>query len=420
MKEKIWHEPSPWRWVWWGALVCFAVAGSTGAWLRFGLISGFPWGLQYFNMRHAHSHLMYFGWVTPALMGLMLVWLPRLTGRPFPPRRARAFRLTVAAIFVLALAAYAAFLNYGYQTAVFGDLRLPLSTIMASLNMVAWYVFAWLYWRQTRGAPRTPPLRLWDAALIFLLLATMGAWGVAGTAVFHLQNPLWSALLTHLFLDLFAEGWFVLAVLGLLHAMQPAPMRGWMRQSEGWLLIGLPVIFFIGVPDGLLPLPIRLVGGAGALAVAYGLAGQLVHFWRQAPAAWRLPLAALGIKVVSNVLVAVPPLAVWAERAGLRIVYLHWVLLGFVTLSLLAAARTAWGARVFRGYWLFSGAVLLLLASLLTMTTLWPAPLRGGWVRPFVAWVSLGPPLLLVWQLITARLQPWRRANGRPVNASTD
>ena len=32
---------------------------------------GLPGGLAYVNVRHAHSHLMFFGWVTPALMGLI-------------------------------------------------------------------------------------------------------------------------------------------------------------------------------------------------------------------------------------------------------------------------------------------------------------------------------------------------------------
>lgn len=56
---------------WFSALGVFVLAGLTGAFMRFGLIYGFPWGLQYANIRHAHSHTMYFGWVTPALMALI-------------------------------------------------------------------------------------------------------------------------------------------------------------------------------------------------------------------------------------------------------------------------------------------------------------------------------------------------------------
>ena len=51
------------------ALAVFVLAGATGAFMRFGLLYGMA-GLSYANVRHAHSHLMYFGWVTPALIAL--------------------------------------------------------------------------------------------------------------------------------------------------------------------------------------------------------------------------------------------------------------------------------------------------------------------------------------------------------------
>ncbi|MCA9929911.1 MAG: hypothetical protein KC419_15615, partial [Anaerolineales bacterium] len=140
---------SRWRWVWLAALGCFVLAGSTGILLRFGMLLGFPYGLQYANVRHAHSHLMYFGWVTLAAMGLMAAWLPELTGRPFSPHRSRLFKWSLILILLLSLAAYVPFLLFGYRSAVVGTVRLPLSTIAAGLNMVAWYWFGWLYWQET-------------------------------------------------------------------------------------------------------------------------------------------------------------------------------------------------------------------------------------------------------------------------------
>ena len=68
------------RWVWWGALGCFVLAGLTGVFFRFGVSSGVTWGLSLGNVRHAHSHLMYFGWVTPVLMALISRYLPSVAG----------------------------------------------------------------------------------------------------------------------------------------------------------------------------------------------------------------------------------------------------------------------------------------------------------------------------------------------------
>ena len=67
------------------AAFALTVAAATGALLRFGLIWGMPtWTTSYTAIRHAHSHLMYFGWVTLALMALIWHFLPQQTGRPLP------------------------------------------------------------------------------------------------------------------------------------------------------------------------------------------------------------------------------------------------------------------------------------------------------------------------------------------------
>ena len=65
-----------------GALV---IAAWTGVLMRFGMVYGFPgWAQNFGAIRHAHSHLMYFGWVTLALMAMIWQRLPALTGRPLP------------------------------------------------------------------------------------------------------------------------------------------------------------------------------------------------------------------------------------------------------------------------------------------------------------------------------------------------
>ncbi|MCP5098841.1 MAG: hypothetical protein GY943_25095 [Chloroflexi bacterium] len=390
------QRPTQWQWVWKTALACFILAGSTGILLRFGIIYGFPGNLQYSNVRHAHSHLMYFGWVTPAIMGLMLNRLPVILGRPLSPHRIRPFRNILILIFTLSILAYIPFLFYGYRTANIGTARLPLSTIAASLNMVAWYLFAWQYRQETKGEPRTRPLRLWDAAIIFMIFATMGAWGVALTAVLAIQDPVWSSILTHLFLDMFAEGWFALAVLGLLYASIPPQHHKWLRRSEDWIIMGMPVIFLLGVPTGMLPLPVRFIAGVGGAAVAIGLGVHIVHLWPIVSRAWRVPLLFLGLKAVTNLLITIPAIATWAERALLRVSYLHWLLLGFVSLSLVATAKHAWGKRTVPHVGWLTAVITLLILSLLPLTGLWPPALHGIWTRHFAAWAATGPVLIVL------------------------
>lgn len=73
------------------------------------------------------------------------------------------------------------------------------------------------------GARRVRALRFWDAGLIFMILASLGAWDVAVVSRLGVEDPFWPLAMTHLFQDILSEGWSVLAVLGLTYAAhQPA------------------------------------------------------------------------------------------------------------------------------------------------------------------------------------------------------
>jgi len=373
------------RWVWWGALGCFGLAGATGALYRFGLLSGFPFGLQLTDVRHAHSHLMYFGWVTPALMALIAQRLPALTARAV----GGGFRRVIGLTLFLALLAYPPFLFFGYRAAELGERRLPLSVIASSMNILAWYAFGWLYLHSTRRAPRNLALRLWDAALIFQALASLGAWGRAVLAAFKIQDPFWELALVHLFLDLFSDGWFVLALLGLLYGASPGVVS---QRGNRLLFAGLPATFLLGVPPSQTPAGLRWIAGAGGVLAALGLMAHLRALWPHVQRrAWRAPVFFLGLKAVALVGISLPPAARWAEQAGLRISYLHWSLLGFVSLGLVAAAQDAWGAEIVRGWRWLTVAVLVVLATLIPFTQLWPFAWSGRWTLRLAAWVTLGP-----------------------------
>lgn len=395
------HQPHNLRWAWPVALACFILAASTGSLLRFGMLTGYPAGLQMANIRHAHSHLMYFGWVTPALMALIAARLPEVTGR----KRLPGFRWVLVAVFTTALLAYVPFLLYGYRPATFGEMSLPLSTVGAGLNVIAWYAFVILYVLNTRGAHRNHPLRLWDAALGFLVLSSLGAWAIALVSRLELQDPFWAMAATHLFLDLFADGWFLMALLGLVFVAQPAAAR---RRSAGWgetlLVIGLPLSFLLNLPGSAMPGAVRVLAGIAGVAAAIGIFASLVALlpaiWRRGNRAWLLPLSFLALKAGAMFIIAFPEGARWAGRMALRISYLHWLLLGFVSLGLMAAAADRWGRQVVPARRWFALSVLLLLASLLPLTPLWPSAWRGAWALTAASWATLGPVIVASIMLI--------------------
>ncbi len=396
-------------WIWPTALSIFVLAGLTGSLLRYGQLRGLPAGLYLVNVRHAHSHLMYFGWATPALMALIGAWLPRLTGRSL----SRRFQWAMGATVIAALLAYTPFLLFGYQLAEIGASRLPISVIAATLNVLAWYVYAALYYKATRGAARVRPLRFWDAALIFMILASFGAWGVAVVSRLGVEDPFWSTAMTHLFLDVFSEGWFVLAVLGLVYASHKAASESAARWGEQLIVIGLPVLFLLAMPVNLVPAGLRAIAGIGGLLVGAGLLLTISALWPTVSAGvggWRIPLALLALKAVIGLGMILPVTASWAQQNSLRIFYLHALLLGFITLGLVVAAREMWGRTAVPGQRWLVVAILILLLSLLPMTGIWPAAWSGIWALQVAALASLGPVLAVAAMVV--RLLFGRREQG--------
>jgi hypothetical protein len=401
--------------LWWASVAVFVLAAATGAWLRYGMLYGFPVGLQFVNVRHAHSHLMYFGWVTPALMTLIVAQVrPRAT-RPLP----RLLLVAIGLSILFGLLAYLPFLLYGYRPALLGGRTLPLSVMASALNVIGWYLFAWQYWRWTRGLPRFLPLHIWDTAVLFMLLATLGVWGLPLLTAFQVDSILLSIGLTYLFLETFGNGWLLLGVLGLLYAVHPtAAQDPRAARSHDRMIWGLPMLFLLGMPTHLLTWPLQLLGGLSGLLVAWGLWGHLRLLWPGA-GLWRWPLVFLALKAVTVAVVIIPPVARWAEISGLRVPYLHWLLLGWISLGLLVAARDMGLTAVSRWLGWFIGAVIVLQLSLLPLTGLWPPAWSGRWALQFAAIVAWGPVLAAAGMLMSQPLAISRSllANSRSANS---
>lgn len=388
---------APFFWGWGAAVAFFVLAGSTGVLFRFSYVYGPPWGLTTTHLRHAHSHLMYFGWVTPALVALMGArWGAQGHDGAFLTGTARVLK----ALIVLSLLVYPPFLLFGYSPAVIGEARIPLSVIVSSLHILVWYAWAFLYWRYTRGQARRFSQRLWRWALVFLVLASMGAWGRAVLVALKVTSPFWGWAMVHLFLDEFSFGWLLLAVLGLIYddqemAAQEAERQWW---SVWPLVVGLPLVFLLTVPVDLTPIWLRSVATVGGLTVAFALTMHVRLLFRYGR--WRLPLALMGIVILGLVGLTIPPVARWAEGVGLRIFYLHVLLLGTVSLSLWRGATLTWGERLGTFVPWFDSSVILLLLSLVPLTGLWPQAWRGRWALELAAWVALLPVLVALISLV--------------------
>lgn len=404
------------RRAWLAALACFVLAGTTGVLFRVGMVAGLPAGLAFDNVRHAHSHLMYYGWVTPLLMGLIGLKLP------LDPARQRWWGRLVAGTVVAALIAYVPFLLLGYGTVAIAGRRVPLAVLASSLNGMAWYAFAWAYLRASRGLPRDRGRRLTDLAVLFLVLASLGALARGAVDAREVTDPFLQAAPIHAFLDLFAQGWFLLGVLGL--AWQPWPGSAQAgRWGQRLVVAGLPASFLLTVPRALVPAALQplasaggLLLGGGLLALAWGIGPARTRrdagpASRRALPAWTAARWMLALHAVMVLALAVPPVATLGEDLGLRILYLHVLTLGVVTLGVVAVAAAAGvsSAQAYQPWWIAAVAAVVL--SLVPLSGAWPAALHGPWVL----WLAVGAAAGLV--VVAARVG---LAGARDRNAGID
>ncbi len=403
------EEPRPGRWIWWGSLVLFCVAGATGALFRFKVAYGGVEALSLGNVRHAHSHLMYMGWATPALMGLIWALVPSEVTKPY----GRFFRIVVGTTFAAAVLCYPLFLLYGYTPVQMGPVRMPIAAAASGLTILCWYAFVALYAVGTWGRARRGPLRIWDVALAILTVSTLGAWGVGVLHGLDVYGSIWTTAAIHFYLDLFSEGWFVLGVLGVMvGVLGEGQTRGW-KWPLLFVTCGVFGSFVLALPSAYLSDGIELAGRLGAGLVGLGLLLFVGRLYRRVQAEtyvwiWGLPLFALALKAAGQLAVAFVPVLWPGDHADLRILYLHLMLLGFVSMGLAAGARTVWRGASVWGLAAFYGAVGLVLGSLVMLV--WPG---GELAQKLALWTAVLPLLVAVGLLAAGGIRA-REPSGRP------
>lgn len=371
------------------------MAGLTGFSYRLGLIGVDLWGLALENIRHAHSHLMFFCWAVPLPMYFVIRKLNAEVASNGP--NILMGRMALVSL-VIGLASFPFFLLYGYRPVPLGGLELPFSVILSGIVMLCWYGFMIAYRKVRKYADADLSLLFYDGALVMLFICSLGAWGVAAVQFSGVQSPLFGMALTHFFLATFTEGWVVLALLGILYDrldIRTEDLRFAPALLVGLILFGAPLTFPYGISEGLLNTKLLLTARAGGMLAAAGLGLNLYVLyrrrgWRMAWY-WKVIMALLILKAGAQFIVSVVPSDFWMSEHGLRIFYLHLLLLGGFTLVLFSGLHELFESA--KGLAAVTATVLLVLTSLLLLTPLWPAGWFTGWEFYIVAAIALLPAL---------------------------
>jgi len=396
--------------VWLWSLSFFLLAALTGFVFRWGLIGGDILGLRLSNVRHAHSHLMFFNWVTPVPMVFMARHLMKTA-----PEAYSSLKWCISAIILIGFASFPFFLLYGYHPVQIGTANLPFSVMLSGLVMICWYWFGLIYLKYRKKADSSLSLLFYDGALVMLVISSLGAWGVAVAQFANVDNNLISGALTHFFLTTFTEGWCVLAAIGIFYDLSTQTYS--LPFDKNWLIapivLGAPLMFPFGLSADLLSDRLLWIARFGSVLVSAGLMVNLFLMIRLKPFAlkwfWNAVLLFFGLKIAVQFGAAVLPSHLWLGEHGLRVLYLHLLLLGFVSTLFFAAYHTVYTHSSRAGIYLFLGSVIVLLSTLSIISGLWPPAWQPANVYQWVAAGALLPSIAVAVELAVVSTWKYRR-----------
>ncbi|MFT3676916.1 MAG: hypothetical protein QM781_13565 [Chitinophagaceae bacterium] len=315
----------------------FLLVALIGVVMRYKIVYPLPWVDQK-NLLHAHSHFAFAGWLSQALMSLLVVYLHQ-NGRQ------NAFDRYRPVLYANLVTAYGMLFTFPFM-----GYKFP-SILFSTLNILTAYWFAIQYWKDLNRLRLKGTCASWfKAAVVFNALSSFGAFSLAymlATRNFDQHNYLASI---YFFLHFQYNGWFFFSCMGLLCWQLSRAGIHDKELKKVFLCFAVACIpaYFLSA----LWLPIgRLVYILVVISVLFQLGGwyslcliirrhrALInkHIPSFARSIFILSAIALTIKLLLQAGSVIPSLSQLAF--GFRpiiIGYLHLVLLGIITLFIIA------------------------------------------------------------------------------------
>lgn len=357
-----------------GALVSYVLATFLGVLMRLQLAGvGIDWPFD--HILHAHSHVLYFGWAGLGVLAPMLT-LPRVGSR--------LLDVLSVGVAVAMVPLGLAFLAFGYN---------PVSIAVSTVVMFGWYGVAATWWRATRGE-RAAHLTAFRAGVVYLVVASVGVWVLAGLQASGRGTPFTESLAVHAFLSGF--GWFVvLTVVGVL--LQQSGRLGLsfdegrvVRAVRWWAALAWAT-FPLGVAGGPEWLPLGPIARVAGVVAIVPTATWVAQLWRAAPngragSGWRWAAGWFGLTGVTLASVSVFGSAAidFAGRQGI-VIHLHALFVGFVTTTLVLVHRPSATTALAVHEW----SLVVMLGSLAVSVVAWPSVMtRAAAGGAVILWMS--------------------------------
>ncbi|HCY89790.1 MAG TPA: hypothetical protein DHV17_05970 [Chitinophagaceae bacterium] len=186
------------------SLINLLIVALLGVVLRYKIAFYLPFVHQK-SLLHGHSHYAFTGWITMALMALLLRHLQnRQHGRPLH----KIYSWLLWGNLLAAVGMLISFPIQGYGA---------VSISFSSLAVLVSYVFAWQYWVDLKKAASPNVSDQWfRASLFFSVISSLGAFSLAAMMATKSVNQEWYLASEYYFLHFQYNGWFFFACMGLV------------------------------------------------------------------------------------------------------------------------------------------------------------------------------------------------------------
>ncbi|MBK5212400.1 MAG: hypothetical protein JJE55_01915 [Flavobacteriaceae bacterium] len=318
------------------AVAYFLIVAMMGILLRFYFVIDLPFNYKF--LLHAHSHTALLGWI---YLGLTtLIYRIFLSETQKQKLYKRIFVFTNVCI----LGMLVTFPFQGYAL---------FSIIFSTLFLFASYWFAWFAMKYIPEHFKARfSWRLIKTALWYLVVSSIGPWTIGGVMATLGPESIWYKTSIYFYLHFQYNGWFILALLGVLFYIleERGVVFNPQKLKSFFLLLNFGVLFtvFLSVLWFVPPTVFYLFGLAGAVAQLLAFYELYLLLKEHFPLLKRLfiPCAFFLLKIAGSLMVlkllmqlfsAFPYIANLAiQFKDFVIGYLHLVFLGIVITTLLA------------------------------------------------------------------------------------
>lgn len=307
-----------------------------GILLRFYVITSLPFNYKY--LLHAHSHTALLGWI---YLGLTtLIYKCFLESAQKPKLYKRIFYFTNVCIIGMLIT----FPLQGYAL---------YSIIFSTLFLFASYWFAWFAIKYVPAHfKKRFSWRLVKTSLWYLVISSIGPWAIGGVMSTLGPTSIWYKTSIYFYLHFQYNGWFILALLGLLFFFfeERGTQFNLQKLKSTFLLLNFGIIFtvFLSVLWFQPPKIFYILGGIGAVVqllafsdLYYLIKDQIPlikeKFGTQSWLLLKIAASLMALKLLMQLFSAHSYFAALAYRLPDFVIgYLHLVFLGIVITSMLA------------------------------------------------------------------------------------